>query len=115
MAQNEVDATVARSEELDKKWKELEDRMGEFEQEREAFEREFGFSFEQYVEYCSTQTKQAESTMDSAGLAKLQEQREQIMNEFETEVAQAKASHDAQKQLGKSSGSARARRMRNRV
>ena len=110
-----TDPTEARSLEVDAMWKELETTLADFERDKEAFAREFGVEFEQYVAYFSKQAQDAAATADSDALADLERQRQEMQDEFNAELAQAQARHDAEKRLKKGSGTKRARRVRNMV
>ena len=111
----ELKQTEERSNEVDRMWKDLETQMAEFDRDKEAFAREFGVEFEQYIDYFSKQAKDAAAIADEKTLADMEQQRQALQDEFEQEIAQAKTRNDAEKQLNKGSGAKRARRMRNMV
>ena len=111
----ELKQTGERSNEVDRMWKDLETQMAEFDRDKEAFAREFGVEFEQYIDYFSKQAKDAAANADEKTLADMEQQRQALQDEFEQEIAQAKTRNDAEKQLNKGSGAKRARRMRNMV
>ena len=66
------------------------------------------------VEYMSAQAKQARSVADAETLAKLEQKSTDMKRVFDEELAQAKARHEAEQQLAKSSGK-RPRRMRDMI
>mgnify|MGYP000751860807 CR=1 FL=1 len=111
----ELKQTAERSEEVDSMWQDLESRMAEFDRDKEAFAREFGVEFEQYIEYFSNQAKQAAENADDKTLADMAQQRQKMQEEFDLEIAQAQARTAAEKQLSKGSGARRSRRLRNMV
>ena len=110
MSQTKSDPFAVRQEKLDETWKDIESRLDSFEAEKQAFEREFGFSFQQYLDYCISETKTAEAAMSPKELEDLQYKRDQIAREFDAELALAASQAKA---TGKKSS--RSRRMRNRV
>ena len=109
----EIDPTEARSREVDEMWKRLEEQMAQFDRDKDEFAREFVVEFEQYIMYFSKQAQEAEASADSDAMANLEQQRQKMAEEFETELAQARARHVAEKQLNMSPG--KRRRVRNMV
>ena len=111
----EVDPTTARSNQVDAMWRELEEKLERYEQDKADFAREFGFEFEQYIAYYSKQAKEAAATADDKTKVDLEHQRQKLQAEFEAELAQAKARHESQKAVDTKPGPDRLRRIRNRV
>lgn len=105
----------ARSGEVDDIWRETEELLAQFERDKEAFARETGVQYEQYVEYFTKQAEHAAANADQKTLADMQQHRKALAEEFELEISQSQARHEAQKQLNRSTGGIKARRLRNRV
>ena len=110
----EIDKTLKRGENIDSMWKQIEEKLQQYERDKEEFAREFGFTYEKYLEYMSNQASQARETAGSETLAELEQRTASFKQEFEDDLAQAKARHEAEQQLEKTSGK-RPRRMRDMI
>lgn len=111
----ELDKTVDRSERVEKMWKDVEQKLQDFEREKDEFAREFGFQYEEFIEYMSNQANQARGAADQETLAELEKRTTEIKRQLEEELAQEQARHAAEQQLEKTSGPKRARRMRDMI
>ena len=110
----ELDKTVKRSEQVDSMWKLIEEKLQQYERDKEDFAREFGFTYEKYLAYMAKQAKEAREAAGDETLAELERRSSEIKEEFDDELAQAKARHEAEQQLQKNSGK-RPRRMRDMI
>lgn len=111
----EIEKTLERGQRVDAMWKELEDKLQEFARDKEEFAREFGFEYEKFLEYMSNRAKEARSVAGADTLVEIEKQSAAIQQQFDEELAQAQARHEAEKQLEKTSGTKRARRMRDMI
>ena len=110
----EIEKTRQRSQTVDNMWKEVVQKLEQYERDKAEFAREFGVEYEQFVEYMSGQAKQARSAADAEMLAQLEQKSADFKREFDEELAQARARHEAEQQLAKTSGK-RSRRMRDMI
>ena len=103
-------ADSAKSDKLDQMWEDTQSRLAQFEADKDAFEREFGFTFDHYVKYSVQQISEAQETLGEYELAQLDAERERLDRQFEADVAMEKSQ-------SKTSGkrATRSRRMRNRI
>ena len=111
----ELDKTLERSERVENMWKAIEEKLQDFDREKEEFAREFGFEYEKFLEFMSNRAKEARGVAGAETLAEMEKQSADIKQQFEEEVAQAQARHEAEKQLEKTSGAKRSRRIRDMI
>ena len=114
-SEDEINKTIERAKKVDSMWSEIEEKLQEFDRDKEEFEREFGFTYDKFVTFMTNQAQQARASADPEMLAKLEQQTADIRQELEDEVSQAQARHAAEQQLAKGSGAKRARRMRDMI
>ena len=106
----EIEKTLERGQRVDSMWKGLEEKLQQFERDKEEFEREFGFTIEKYLAYMANQAKEARAAAGPETLADIEAETARIQREFDEEVNQARARHEAEKQMETGCSSKRAHR-----
>ena len=110
----DIEKTLKRGAQVDAMWKQIEETLQQSERDKEEFAREFGFTYEKYLDFMAKQAGDARESAGAETLAELEKRSADIKQEFEDELAQARARHEAEQQLEKSSGK-RPRRMRDMI
>ncbi len=111
----EIDQTLERGQRVEDMWKEIEQKLEQYEQDKSEFAREFGVDYEQYLEYMTKKAAEARGSASQKTLDEIEKQSAEIQKQFDEELAQAEARLTLDHQLSKTSKSKRPRGMRDMI